>query len=607
MALRSERRLHQPRIALVVYNIDARAPTTGKLSRWHGMIDPMVVASQPMPSALPATEGALVRVAVELGALRIGGELSPDERQLVDAAYAIAAAPTTYTVADARAAYARGEDPLGDELIALRSASRRRAVGAFYTPTAIVEPMVEHVLDGGPARVVDAGCGSGRFAAAAARRRRDLPIVAVDLDPIATLLTRANLAAVGAKQVTVIQGDFLRLELPPIAGRTAWTGNPPYLRHHSLDAATKAWAAAAGKQLGHPVSSLAGLHALFFLATALHARADDFGAYIVSSEWMDTGYGDVIRQLLTNGLAAVSLHSFPPSSTAFDGVMTTAVIVTFQAGAQPKRVRLQRVENPAELGDLSGGWELERSALIAASRWSQFLGPTGKTGTDYGRADHAGADVRPPLRLGDIARVHRGQVTGGNKFFLISRSRARELGVEAWCKPAISSAEEILDSGGVVRDAPERRLLLAVPGNVDRKAHPHLDRYLRRGERRRGNEAAVKLGYVASRRNPWWNLGRLDAPPIVASYMARRAPVFALNPDGLVLLNVAHGVWPTVELSEEQLELLVQHLNLHRETFRGQGRTYHGGLEKFEPREMEALVIPDGEALRRLGTPGSDR
>jgi hypothetical protein len=74
--------------------------------------------------------------------------------------------------------------------------------------------------------------------------------------------------------------------------------------------------------------------------------------------------------------------------------------------------------------------------------------------------------------------------------------------------------------------------------------------------------------------------------------MARQPPVFALNPDGLAFINIAHGIFPRSELTRDQLEALVAALNRRRGSFRGNGRTYHGGLEKFEPREMESLVIP---------------
>jgi hypothetical protein len=74
--------------------------------------------------------------------------------------------------------------------------------------------------------------------------------------------------------------------------------------------------------------------------------------------------------------------------------------------------------------------------------------------------------------------------------------------------------------------------------------------------------------------------------------MARQAPFFALNPDGIALINIGHGIHPMVDMSDDDIALLVEALNSERQQFVGKGRTYHGGLEKFEPREMENLPLP---------------
>jgi hypothetical protein len=93
------------------------------------------------------------------------------------------------------------------------------------------------------------------------------------------------------------------------------------------------------------------------------------------------------------------------------------------------------------------------------------------------------------------------------------------------------------------------------------------------------------------------------APPIIATYMARQPPAFALNPRGFRILNVLHGLHPKTQLSTVQMTGLVRYLNSIRESLRGQGRTYHGGLEKFEPREMEAIQVPPPERLAAFAQP----
>jgi hypothetical protein len=195
------------------------------------------------------------------------------------------------------------------------------------------------------------------------------------------------------------------------------------------------------------------------------------------------------------------------------------------------------------------------------------------------------------MSLGQIVRVSRGIATGGNGFFVMPRARAQALGLLPWCYPAITRAQEILTAGGVVRATADRKVILMAPADIDRRAHPALDAYLRLGEQSQGGSPPVADGYLARHRRPWWYLGSATAPPIIASYMARQAPAFALNPDEMLLVNVAHGLYPRRPLSTDEMQRLVDALNGARDAYAGHGRTYQGGLEKFEPREMEALPV----------------
>jgi len=98
----------------------------------------------------PRDERALIGVAVALGATR-GGDLSDDERAYISTATRV----DDTRVAVFHDAIARGEDPLGDALCALRSAAQRRPMGATYTPGAIVTAMTHWGAARSPARVID--------------------------------------------------------------------------------------------------------------------------------------------------------------------------------------------------------------------------------------------------------------------------------------------------------------------------------------------------------------------------------------------------------------------------------------------------------------------
>ena len=64
-------------------------------------------------------------------------------------------------------------------------------------------------------------------------------------------------------------------------------------------------------------------------------------------------------------------------------------------------------------------------------------------------------------------------------------------------------------------------------------------------------------------------------------------------------INIAHGIYPRETMSDSDLDALAAYLRVNVSTT--SGRTYAGGLTKFEPREMERLVVPDLPLLRDKG------
>jgi hypothetical protein len=160
-----------------------------------------------------------------------------------------------------------GGDPLGADFSIIRSPVMRRATGATYTPPAIVDAMVGWAAKEGetPARVVDPGAGSGRYLRAAAQQFPNAALVAVEIDPLAALLLRANAAVLGfADRLQMHVEDYRAISLPKVNGPTLFIGNPPYVRHHEIGEPWKHWFASNAATQGFKASKLAGLHIHFF-------------------------------------------------------------------------------------------------------------------------------------------------------------------------------------------------------------------------------------------------------------------------------------------------------------------------------------------------------
>ncbi len=117
-----------------------------------------------------------------------------------------------------------------------------------------------------------------------------------------------------------------------------------------------------------------------------------------------------------------------------------------------------------------------------------------------------------------------------------------------------------------------------------------IDRFLEEAR-----QQGADRNYIATHRKAWWSVGLRRPAPILATYMARRPPAFVLNKVAARHINIAHGIYPREPMSEVALAALVGFLC--RSTHQSDGRTYAGGLTKFEPREMERILVPRPEML----------
>lgn len=474
----------------------------------------------------------------------------------------------------------RGGDPLGEAFSSVRSAAVRRAAGAIYTPAPIVQSMMSWVAaQGQPARIVDPGAGSGRFLMAAAQAFPNAELIAVETDPLAALMLRANLSCRGwLDRTTIMVDDYRDVQLPASVGMTAFVGNPPYVRHHGIGEGWKTWYAARFAELGIKASALAGLHLHFFLQTRLLARKADIGAFITSAEWLDVNYGSALRELFLTELGGLALHVLKPKVEAFPGIATTAAVTCFRVGETVSPVRVRSVDSLGEVNGFNAGVDIPRERLNAARRWSAIVEPSS-------------IETEGDIELGELFRVHRGQVTGANAVWIAGEHAG---GLPDSVKvPAVTKARELIKAGAHLRSADALRRVIDLPRELDeftREERGRISAFLRWAKKQGADQ-----GYIAQHRKPWWSVGLKSPAPILCTYMARRPPQFTLNTCHARHINIAHGLYPRSAVPPAALTRLVTWLNKNIQT--GSGRTYSGGLTKFEPREIERLRIPNLETL----------
>ena len=226
----------------------------------------------------------------------------------------------------------------------------------------------------------------------------------------------------------------------------------------------------------------------------------------------------------------ICIFSFKPVCLA--GQETLA-----HSSLRPTAVRVQAVASVENLDDLQGGSLVSRDALAGAPRWSIIVRPSAQA-------------VDGMIELGELCRVHRGQVTGANNIWIAGR-QARTLPLRVQL-PTVTKARDLIDAGMHLRSQENLRRLVDLPpdlGELDDDERVAVDAFLLWAK----SQGADK-GYVARHRKAWWAVGLKVPAPILCTYMARRPPQVTLNSCHARHINIAHGLYPRDAISAEHLD-----------------------------------------------------
>ena len=237
-------------------------------------------------------------------------------------------------------------------------ASKRKRHGVVYTPTSVVELILDNVLpaDTGKlaaASVCDPACGDGAFLTAAASRILSrLPeidaltvlrrLTGYDIDRAALTQCRAQLDAILSEFYSNATVDwnlsernaFDRAAFRRDIGRfTHVVGNPPYVRVQHLEQAGRARIAGQWNVM----RGATDLYLMFYeLGIDLLCSGGSLG-YITPSSWLRSDSGAALRQLLAESHRVNLIVDFGQHQV-FDDVTTYTAIAVIEKDGAPSTI-----------------------------------------------------------------------------------------------------------------------------------------------------------------------------------------------------------------------------------------------------------------------------
>jgi adenine-specific DNA-methyltransferase len=274
---------------------------------------------------------------------------------------------------------------LTDLYPALLSKRHRGALGAFYTPPALSERLLDLAtaakLDWSTARVLDPAAGGGAFLMRAAARMRAamsasapelVPariadgLAGFELDPYAASMARAALEILLA-DLTVGAGRPLpalvrvtdTLEEPPAEAFDLVIGNPPYGR---VGLTPDQRARFTRGLYGH-----ANLYAVFTDIALRWTRPGGLIAYLTPTSLLGGQYYAALRRLLAAEAPPVAIDFVEARSGVFEDVLQETLLALYRKGARTQRPKVRHLKVLDEhTADVAGGGAITLPADPAA-------------------------------------------------------------------------------------------------------------------------------------------------------------------------------------------------------------------------------------------------
>jgi adenine-specific DNA-methyltransferase len=373
-------------------------------------------------------------------------------------------------------------------------------------------------------------------------------------------------------------------------------GNPPYFRFQDFPDRHLALRELSDR-LGIKLSGFTNIYALFLLKSIHQLKENGRCAYIIPSEFLNSNYGKVVKQYLLDHGSLRYIIIFNFQENIFDRAITTSSIFLFSHDHQNlpiEFINITAIENLDNLLQQINTYPNQQKTfthkhLKAGIKWRSYYQ---ETHTDK---------YQNLVDFSTYGKVSRGIATGANDYFLFSSEKIQELQIShQYFLTIVGRASQVANSIFTQQDF--EQLVINNKSvfilNAKDLEDPQIKEYILWGERQ-----GIHQKYLTSHRRPWYAIERRLPAPIWVSVFSRGGLKFIKNEAGVRNLTTFHCVYLNA-LGLANIDLLFAYLltDVARNIFADQRREYGGGLEKFEPNDLNHSKVINLEIISPSAT-----
>ena len=461
----------------------------------------------------------------------------------------------------------------------------RRRLAQFFTPAVIAKFMVDWTIGGRRKKELhDPAFGIGAFFDAAPS---DCKFTGTEIDANALEFFNAHASR---RPSGLSLCDYL-LDFGKHYGNIVC--NPPYLRFQKFlnrDDVFRMFR----ERLDVRLSGYTNIASAFLVKSISELREGGRLAYILPTEFLNSGYGALVKEWLIKDSHLDSIIEVACENEAFDEVTTSVCIVLYDSARKIERVSFRRIASLEEISDVMRRppvRAVSQAQLDINDKWGKYFVP-------------AAESVRPATsrltKLSEYGRFSRGIATGANDFFVLSASDVSENGLSMHsCIPCITKSQQLTgltftDENFDALAHANKAVYLFSPGE-DPDEPSRL--YIRFGEQKGYNN-----GFITRHRSPWYKTESREVSPILLNVFSRAGYKVVRNYSSALSLTNFHCFYPH-RLYDSYVDwlFLYLHSGVGRKLLSLSKRRYGNSLDKFEPNDLNGALVPSRAYFDSLG------
>jgi len=481
--------------------------------------------------------------------------------------------------------------------------NHKKILGQFFTPRKIAEFMSLIGLNNNIFKVLDPALGGGIFFSNLNKIcSHRLSYTAIEKDPLCLAMAKINLSRLSDLDIKYINIDFLEYEEN---GYDLIIANPPYIRFHDISD-REITISNIEKQINIKLSRLINYYALFFFKAGNLLKEGGKLVFITPSEFLNANYGKSLKEFFKKNFEIEAIITFGNGSLVFEDNLSTACITILTKKGNPDRNKQVRFIRLSKCVDMNILIKLLRASTsnISEEYFSMNVIKQGELNYKekwmkcFENNEKFESTKKNLVKLSNIASVNRGIATGANNFFLFSKSKIKKWDIEKKFLKCVIAKSNFCEYNDFTEEDFDNLIRLDKPSHLlycFSTPSYNLNKFISFGEKE-----GYQNRYLTSKRNVWYSMEKRKIAPIWAGVFSRDVVKFILNRTNCLNLTTFHGIYPKFS-NEDTLLFLVAYLNSEhcKELMKRELRFYGGGLNKFEPKDLENIPVPNLEKIQK--------